>query len=198
MYPVIRLKKGREKSLLRHHPWVFSGAVHSPRDKAKAGELVFVESYDGLPLGTGYFNPESDIRVRMLDFKQREINQAFFEKRIQSAHAVRKEFYGNYSDAYRLTNSEGDFLPGLIVDRYGLGLVVSVETLGIEALKPLWLGALKAVNLGDDADTTGAIYGQLAGAFYGVEGIPQCWREKLTLREKIEAMADGLRDACAI
>jgi ADP-ribosylglycohydrolase len=53
-------------------------------------------------------------------------------------------------------------------------------------------GALLAVNLGDDADTTGAVYGQIAGAFYGVESIPASWREKVAMREKIEEFADGL------
>ncbi|MBI2870154.1 MAG: class I SAM-dependent rRNA methyltransferase [Candidatus Omnitrophica bacterium] len=143
MYPIVLLKKGREKSIARRHPWIFSGAVQRADAPAAAGGLVCVESEKQLPLATGYYNPQSDIRVRILDFKESKIDEGFFTERFKRAWDSRKNLLGAETDAWRLINSEGDGLPGLVVDRYADGLVVSVETLGMERLKPLWLKALE-------------------------------------------------------
>jgi len=143
MYPVVNLKKGREKSLLRRHPWVFSGAVSNTDDGIEPGGLVFLEAGKKMPLATGYFNPYSDIRIRVLDFKERPIDEAFFKERLGRAVELRKALFHSDIDAWRLVNSEGDGLPGLVIDRYAKGLVASVETMGMERLKPIWIKVLQ-------------------------------------------------------
>jgi 23S rRNA (cytosine1962-C5)-methyltransferase len=113
----IRLREGKERSLLRHHPWVFQGSIDKGR--ADAGETVRVEAADGRFLAWGAFSPSSMIRVRAWSFDEAErIDAAFFERRLQRALALRTRL-AVASDGVRLVHGEADGLPGLIVDRYG-------------------------------------------------------------------------------
>lgn len=113
----IRLREGKERSLLRHHPWVFQGSIDKGR--ADAGETVRVEAADGRFLAWGAFSPSSMIRVRAWSFDEAErIDAAFFERRLARALALRARL-AVASDGVRLVHGEADGLPGLIVDRYG-------------------------------------------------------------------------------
>ncbi|MCP5287249.1 MAG: class I SAM-dependent methyltransferase [Burkholderiaceae bacterium] len=126
----IRLRPGRERSLLHRHPWVFDGAVDKGR--ADAGETVRVESADGRFLAWGAFSPASRIRVRAWSFDEAErIDHAFFARRIQAAVAARQALAID-SDGLRLVHAEADGLPALVVDRYGDTLVAQFGAAGVE------------------------------------------------------------------
>ena len=129
------LKKGKEKPLEGRHPWVFSGALDRIDDHFETGDLVKVFSADDRFLGIGYLNPRSQIAIRMLAFEDVEIDEGFFEKKLRAAIALREKFLSPDTDACRLIHSEGDFLPGLIVDRYGDYLVAQFLTAGMEQWK---------------------------------------------------------------
>ena len=129
----IRLREGKERSLLRRHPWVFEGSI--ARGKADAGETVRVEAFDGSFLCWASFSPESLIRVRAWSFDEQErIDAAFFERRIAAALALRARMPID-SDAVRLIHGEADGLPGLIVDRYGDTLSAQFLSAGTERWK---------------------------------------------------------------
>jgi 23S rRNA (cytosine1962-C5)-methyltransferase len=132
--PRVILKKGREKSMLRGHPWVFSGAVAKVEGEVSPGDVGEVYSSDGQFLGLGHLNPRSQIIVRVLTQKKEEIGENFFAKRISRAAHFRGRLSGR-TNAYRIINGEGDYLPGLIVDRYGEALVVQCSTAGMERFK---------------------------------------------------------------
>ena len=145
-FPRVVLKAGKDKPVRAFHPWIFSGAIDLVDESCKPGGLVSVHAKDNSFLGIGYFNSNSQISVRMLTFKQEEISADFFKRKIETAVELRKSFISENTNAYRLIHSEGDFLPGLIVDRYADFLVVQFQTLGIEVLKPSILEALKSIG----------------------------------------------------
>ncbi len=144
---IVIVKQGREKSLLQYHPWVFSGSIDPVRtklDEIEPGEIVEVRDFRGGFLARGYYNPHSQIRVRVLTWEQSEaIGPAWWRVRLARAIAAREELAaGGEVTAYRLVNAESDGLPGLIVDKYGGTLVVQALTLGIEMHKGLIVEAL--------------------------------------------------------
>lgn len=141
----VLLKPEKDKPIRGFHPWIFSGAIDRIDDNYKAGDLVKVYSNQEEFLGIGYLNPRSQIAVRMLTFKDEEIDLPFFIRRLEEAKQLRLAFIPEKTNAYRLIHSEGDFLPGLIVDRYGEYLVTQFLTTGIDLLKPLVLDAIKYV-----------------------------------------------------
>ncbi len=134
-FPRIILKKGKEKPLLRGHPWVFSGAVAKIEGEVSPGDLGEIYSKEGQFLGVGHLNPASQIFLRLLTHKKEPIDIPFFRERISRAARLREPFLKGKTNAYRIINAEGDFLPGLIVDRYGETLVLQSLTAGIERLK---------------------------------------------------------------
>ncbi|MBD5213481.1 MAG: class I SAM-dependent rRNA methyltransferase [Bacteroidales bacterium] len=131
-YPVIHLKRGKEESLDRFHPWVFSGAIASAPDNLEEGDVVTVNASDGRFIGVGHFQIGS-IAVRMLDFGPTTIDSRFYHKRLEAALALRKVLGLDRADnnAYRLVHGEGDFLPGLVVDVYGDTAVVQAHSPGM-------------------------------------------------------------------
>jgi 23S rRNA (cytosine1962-C5)-methyltransferase len=133
--PKIILKIGREKSLIRGHPWVFSGAVAKIEGEVSPGDLGEVYSKEGQFLGAGHLNPASQIILRLLTQKREPVDTPFFKERISSAARLRETFLKGKTNAYRIVNGEGDLLPGLIVDRYGETLVLQSLTAGVERLK---------------------------------------------------------------
>ena len=133
----IILKKGREKPLLRGHPWVFSGAVAKVEGDVSPGDVGEVYSMEGQFLGMGHLNPQSQIVLRLLTRRKEELKSDFFKERISEAIGLRKMGFSGKSNAYRVVNGEGDFLPGLIVDLYGEVLVLQCLTAGMERLKGL-------------------------------------------------------------
>ncbi len=129
----IRLREGKERSLLRHHPWVFQGSVD--RGRADAGETVRVEASDGRFLAWAAYSPTLQIRLRAWSFDEHErIDHAFFERRIDRALAMRQRLAVD-SDGVRLIHGEADGLPGLIVDRYADVVVAQFLSAGTERWK---------------------------------------------------------------
>ena len=141
---VIRVREGKERSLLRRHPWVFAGSIAS--GKADPGETVRVEAHDGRFLAWAAYSPSSTIRVRAWSFDAAErIDAAFFARRIERAVALRRRLAID-SDAERLVHGEADGLPGLIVDRYGDTLSAQFLAAGSERWKPAIADALLAAT----------------------------------------------------
>ena len=139
---VIRLREGKERSLLRRHPWVFAGSVE--KGKADPGETVRVESHDGRFLAWASFSPSSQIRVRAWSFDEAErIDAGFFQRRIAAAVAMRQRL-AIQSNGVRLIHGEADGLPGLIVDRYEDILSVQFLSAGTERWKAQIADALLA------------------------------------------------------
>jgi 23S rRNA (cytosine1962-C5)-methyltransferase len=129
--PRVYLKKNEDRRLRVGHPWVFSNEIEKSDGSVEDGELVDVHSQGGSFLGRGYINSKSLISVRVLTREPENIDRAFFLKRIRRALEHRASFAGE-RDALRLVFSEGDFLPGLIVDRYLESVTVQTTTLGME------------------------------------------------------------------
>ncbi|WP_327080608.1 class I SAM-dependent rRNA methyltransferase [Polaromonas sp. CG_9.5] len=139
---IIRLKDGRERSLLRRHPWVFEGAIDS--GGADSGETVRIESHAGQFLGWGAFSPSSKIRVRVWSFNEAQpIDASFFIARIAQSICARSLF-DIKSDGVRLIHGESDGLPGLVVDRYADTLVAQFSSCGTERWKSVIVDALLA------------------------------------------------------
>jgi 23S rRNA (cytosine1962-C5)-methyltransferase len=161
----IRLRPGKERSLLRRHPWVFEGSIAS--GKADAGETVRVEAHDGEFLAWGAYSPQSAIRVRAWSFEQAErIDAAFFARRIGRAVAIRARM-AIPSDAMRLMHGEADGLPGLIVDRYADTLSAQFLAAGVERWKPVIADALQA------ATGCTRLYERSDARVRGLEGLPE-------------------------
>lgn len=130
------LKPGREKSLLRRHPWVFSGAIQQAPARAQAGETIRVVSADGQFLAWGAHSPSSQIRVRIWTFDPREqVDSCFFRIRLERAISLRRQLLGSGMTTLRLVNAESDGLPGLVVDKYGGFLVCQFLAAGAEFFK---------------------------------------------------------------
>ncbi|MBW4080164.1 class I SAM-dependent rRNA methyltransferase [Paenibacillus sp. S150] len=126
------LERSRKKRLEQGHPWVYASEVASVDGDPQAGGLVDVLNHQGKLLGTGYYNPASQIRVRMLSQgRLAAMDTAFFTERIASCLRHRERFLPS-ADAYRLVYGEADFLPGLIIDRFGDVLVVQLLTLAMD------------------------------------------------------------------
>jgi 23S rRNA (cytosine1962-C5)-methyltransferase len=133
----VKLKKGRDKSFNRKHPWIFSGAIDSVKDIETNGETVEIISGDGKFLGYGSYSSHSQISVRVLSFNPDEkIDLDFFQRRIIDAAELRKQIIDDKTtDAYRIINAESDLLPGLVVDKYGDYLVCQFLSAGAEYWK---------------------------------------------------------------
>ena len=134
----VRLVKGREKSVLRRHPWIFSGAIDAAHsDAAELGEVVAVESSGGALLGWGAFSPASQIRVRMLSFDPQTFpDEAFTAERVRNSIARRSDLLASgRTDAVRIINAESDGLPGVVADFYAGYVVCQLTSAGAEARK---------------------------------------------------------------
>jgi 23S rRNA (cytosine1962-C5)-methyltransferase len=144
-YPTASLKPYKDKSLLNGHLWIFSGALQQPPHWVEGGSIVDVKSSTGQFVARGYYNPQTDIAIRILtrDITEK-IDLDFLRQRIRTAVTLRQIFDPERTNAYRLINAEGDDLPGLVVDRYAEVLVVQIHTLGMEKLRPLIIEALMA------------------------------------------------------
>lgn len=147
MYINLYLKKGKEESLKRFHPWVFSGAVHHIERPLEEGDFVRVLSAEGTFLAVGHWQVGS-IVVRVLSFKDIVIDKDFWQKRLQAAFTLRKAIgvAGNaLNDTYRLVHGEGDNLPGLIIDVYGKTAVLQAHSVGMHMCRMQLANALKDV-----------------------------------------------------
>ena len=139
------LKNGRERSLQRRHPWIFSGAVKSIDGGVTSGETVAVRTKDGQFLAHASYSPQSQIVGRVLSFDESEIiDSGFFEKRISAAVLARASITGG--NAIRLIHAESDGLPGFVVDRYDDVLVMQCLTAGAALWRDTAVGALLAAT----------------------------------------------------
>ena len=130
------LKPGKEKALLKQHPWIFSGAV-AKLPAFENGEVLSVYSAEGQFLAKAYFHTQNSIAGRILTFVDEPIESAI-ETRIDRAIALRNRLFDREkTNAFRLINAEGDELPGLIADLYDDVLVLQINTFGMTKLKPL-------------------------------------------------------------
>ena len=142
-YKTVTLKRGKEESLLRLHPWVFSGAIAAADETIEEGDLVTVYAHDGTLIGNGHSQIGS-IAVRMLTFDDTAIDEAFYEQRLNDAYRMRQALGLQREDnnAYRLVHGEGDFLPGLVVDIYGPTAVMQAHSPGMHFARNMIAQAL--------------------------------------------------------
>src|SRR5512143_2956474 len=126
----------RTKRINGGHLWVFSNEIYESTRGYAPGSLVELFDRHESFLGTGYINPNSLISVRVLSRERAEINRDFFVKRMREAFDLRKRLFEG-RDALRLLYSEGDYLPGLIADRYGKCIVLQFLTYGVESFKDM-------------------------------------------------------------
>jgi 23S rRNA (cytosine1962-C5)-methyltransferase len=182
----ITLKPVREKSLLRRHPWIFSGAVARAERTAVAGETVRVVAADGRFLALAAWNPEANIRARVWDWNEgTRIDATFFGHRLEDAISMRRALYARKpEEAERLVHGESDGLPGLIVDRYADVIVLQISSAGCDRWRATILEALqrltgaRAIYERSDADVlelegvakrTGLVSGRLDSPIVEIE-----------------------------
>lgn len=139
--PTAILARGREGRALRGHLWVYGNQIEGFEGEPRAGDIVDVVTASGRFVGRGYYNPASQIAIRLLTRQDEAVDRDFLARRLDEALALRERFYPRH-EGVRLVFSEGDRLPGLIVDRYGDVLVVQFLTLGMDRLRSTWVELL--------------------------------------------------------
>ena len=142
--PTVLLKPGEADRIVAGHPWVYQSSILRLTAQAGDGELVQVKDHRQRLLGVGFFNSKSKIHVRVLAPGRVEVDQAFFAERIRAALAVRQKHLPQ-ATSFRVVNAEGDFLSGLIVDKYEDVLVVQISSLGMEKRKEKIIAALQEI-----------------------------------------------------
>ena len=154
MYKTVHLKKGKEESLGRFHPWVFSGAIHHIDGRPEEGDVVRVLSADGKFLAVGHIQIGS-IAVRVLSFDDITIDRSFWKQRLSAAYGVRKSIFpqwtndnGKLTNAFRLIHGEGDGLPGLVIDVYDRTAVMQAHSVGMHVSRHEIADALSEVMEG--------------------------------------------------
>ena len=135
-YPALSLKQGKDEALKRFHPWVFSGAVKQLPTNIKPGDLVCITAENGKKIATGTYEGGT-IAVKVLSFTNEKIDEDFFIEKFKDALHLRKALgivNNANTSAWRLIHSEGDFLPGLIIDIYGQTAVIQTQSAGMSQL----------------------------------------------------------------
>ena len=137
--PQLIIAAGKEKAVLRRHPWIFSGAVKRVVGNPQEGDLVDVLSPDGHWMAAGHYQKES-IVCKVLSFDTPQVDKAFFRERLRKAIAYREQlgFFAGDSNVFRIVHAEGDFLPGLVCDWYNGVLVMQAHSVGMHKLFPLF------------------------------------------------------------
>ncbi len=131
--PGIKLHKGREQSVLRRHPWIFSRAIHSATEDLSDGDTVTIHDSRGDVIGMGHYQ-DSSLAIRIISFKEEEIDATFWQNRLNEAAGYRMKLglpKSGYTEAFRLVHGEGDQLPGLIIDVYGEVAVLQAHSIGM-------------------------------------------------------------------
>ena len=130
--PIVILKSGKEKSIQRRHPWIFSGAVYGVSREINDGEMVDVVDSKNQHLGTGYFSDKGSIVVRILTFSNEIFTENFWNEKLQSAWELRLKLLNlEVTNAFRVIHGEGDGIPGLIIDYYDKNWVIQAHSTGI-------------------------------------------------------------------
>jgi len=186
------LKRAHARPILQRHPWVFSGAIERIEGEVADGDLVEVRDAGHNWLARGLLNRQSQIAVRLLTWQQDEaVDHAFWRERLERAVAARRSLANSQATtAYRLVHAESDYLPGLIVDRYGEWLVVQFLALGIERHKEELVDLLAGT-----VDGVRGIYERSDVEVRSKEGLGQCagrlWGEEPP--ELVEVLENGCR-----
>jgi 23S rRNA (cytosine1962-C5)-methyltransferase len=160
--PIVILKSGKDQSVRRFHPWVFSGAIKKIKGNVNEGDLVAVYDNKDEFLAIGHYQIGS-IAVRILTFENEEIDASFWKKKIEQAYLLRKEIGLADSDdtnAYRLVGAEGDGMPGLIIDYYNGTAVVQMHSVGMYKIRDILVETLKEVM----GDKLKAVYNKSEGS----------------------------------
>ena len=184
------LHAGREKSLLRRHPWVFSGAVARLEGNPQSGDTVAVHSAQGTFLGWGAYSAQSQISLRIWSWQENiPVNAEFFRSRIAAALAARAATgIAHCSNALRLVHGESDGLPGLVVDQYGPVLVMQIGNAGAERWRDVCAGILQELC------QPACIYERSDAEVRALEGLPErCGILAGTLPETLVMEENGLR-----
>ncbi len=160
--PIVILKSGKDQSVRRFHPWVFSGAIKKIKGNVNEGDLVSVYDNKDEFLAIGHYQIGS-IAVRILTFKEEEIDAGFWKQKLETAYRLRKDIGlagSEHTNAYRLVGAEGDGMPGLIVDFYNGTAVIQMHSVGMYKIQDILVEALKEV-LGDELK---AVYNKSEGS----------------------------------
>ncbi len=140
----VTLKKREEQRILSGHQWVFSNEIQSIQGEPEAGDLTEVLRHDGKFLGQGFYNPHSLISVRILSRQKEDITFDFFERRLSQALKLRQTIYPN-AETFRLVHGEGDFLPGLIIDKYNEFISIQTLSFGMDRRLTLICDVLESI-----------------------------------------------------
>jgi 23S rRNA (cytosine1962-C5)-methyltransferase len=141
---IVRLKPKKEAPAMQGHPWIYSGAVDKVQGEPENDRLCRVLNAKGQFVCQGMYNPVSQLAVRVLTLGKEPVDRSFFQDRIRSAAALRRRIVAADTSCYRLVNSEGDRLPGLVVDRYNDMLVVQLITPFMDDFKAELVDMLRA------------------------------------------------------
>ncbi len=186
--PQLTLKPGRERSLLRRHPWIFSGAMADVRGAPHSGDTVDVRAADGRFLAWAAYSPASQIRARVWSFEEAEVpGPDLFEKRIEAALALRRtEVPPETTNALRLVHGDADGLPGLVADRYADTLVVQLLSAGCERWREALVGMLReqsgCARVHERSDTEGRELEGFAASTGLIAGTPAAGPLKIVER----------------
>ena len=168
----VRLKKGEGRYLKSGGAWIFDNEIDECTGEYENGDVVNVIDFDDYPMGVGYINDNSKIRVRMLSRKpDTVIDEAFFNKRVKDAWEYRKTVMGEDISSCRVIFGEADFLPGITIDKYEDVLVVESLALGIDRYKEIIVGELKNV-LASDGIIIKGVYERSDSKERKKEGLP--------------------------
>jgi 23S rRNA (cytosine1962-C5)-methyltransferase len=170
-HTIVTLKKGEGRTIKAGGLWIFDNEIDTIRGTFKNGDIVEVCDFDGYPMGKGYINQNSKIRIRMLTRNSKqELDRDFFRMRVQNAWDYRKNTVDTSS--CRVIFGEADFLPGIVIDKYEEVLVVESLTLGMEPLKVMIVELLKEV-LGQDGIHIRGVYERSDAKEREKEGLPR-------------------------
>lgn len=170
---VVTLKKGEGRALKQGGLWIFDNEIDTITGSFKNGDVVRVHDFDGYPMGKGYINQNSKIRIRMLTRNpDTEIDEEFFRSRVHSAWDYRKTVLNKEDlNACRIIFGEADFLPGIVIDKYSDVLVVEALTLGICNFKEMIVGLLVQI-LKEDGFPIKGVYERSEAKERKKEGLP--------------------------
>jgi 23S rRNA (cytosine1962-C5)-methyltransferase len=184
------LRQGKARPLWFGHPWVYANAIAKMEGEAAPGDVVSLADGDGRFIGRGIYNSRSQIPVRLLTRKDEAVDAAFFRARVATARALRARLGlpSERTTAYRLINSEGDELPGVVVDVYGDAVVIQITTLGM-SLRRAWLVEALEAELGPVT-----IFEVAAQSYAELEGFTATSRVvKGAPRTSVSCLEDGVR-----
>ena len=180
MFPKVILKAGKEKSIQRRHPWIFSGAVYGVSREINDGEMVDVVDSKNNHLGTGYFSDKGSIVVRILTFGEETFSENFWAAKLQSAWYLRTQILDfEVTNAFRVIHGEGDGISGLIIDYYDKNWVIQAHSTGVFLQMKQIAEAIKS-NFPDYCET---IYCKSSGT------LPNTGTDYFLFGNKVEAVA---------